>query len=57
MLYQAVKLYSLLFLVGLVRRPYIKGQILSQQEAEKQVQEEEVSIMLAKIDIKLSSYP
>lgn len=56
MLYRITKIYTALFLIGLVRRPYIKRQILSNKEAEMQVQEEEISNMLAKIDIKLSSY-
>lgn len=46
-----------MYLVGLFRKPYIKAQLLSKQEAEKQVQESQVSEMLSKIDIKLSAYP
>lgn len=39
------------------RKPYVKAHILSKQEAEQQVQEEEVSSLLSKIDIKLADYP
>jgi hypothetical protein len=38
MLYRITKIYTILFLIGLVRRPYIKAQILSNKEAEKQIQ-------------------
>lgn len=57
MFYKAVKVYALLYLIGLFRKPYVKAHILSKQEAEQQVQEEEVSSLLSKIDIKLADYP
>ena len=57
MIFTTVKIFTFMFLVGLVRRPYIKAQLLSQKEAEKQVQEDEVAELLTKIDIKLASYP
>ncbi len=57
MLYKAVKLYTLIYLAGLVRKPYVKAYILAKQEAEQQVQEEEVTSLLSKIDIRLADYP
>jgi hypothetical protein len=40
MVYKAIKLSAAFYLIGLVRKPYVRGQILSIQEAEQQVQEE-----------------
>lgn len=57
MFYKAVKLYTLIYFIGLFRKPYVKAHIFSKQEAEQQVQEEEVSSLLSKIDIKLADYP
>ena len=57
MVYRVIKIYALIHLISLFRTPYIKAHILSKQEAEQQVQEEEVSSLLSKIDIKLSDYP
>jgi hypothetical protein len=40
MFYKAVKIYAVIYFFGLFRKPYVKAHILSQQEAEQQVQEE-----------------